>query len=336
MITEEQIRNSQQKVFVPELERSVIDLNLVRKIGIAEKQVTVTLASTALSQEAQEFVTVGVKAALQSIKITDVFVEFIEAKPEELNQVKNIIAVMSGKGGVGKSLITALLAIALRRQGNEVGILDADITGSSIPRMFGVNTRPIGSDTGLMPVLSESGIELMSMNLLLPQEDSAVIWRAPLMSKAISQFWTDVLWGKLDYLLIDLPPGTADAPLTVMQSLPISGVIIVSTPQGLVEMIVKKAVNMAQKMNKPILGVVENMSYFYAPDTKKRYELFGASKGEALAKVSQAPLLGQLPIDSELARLCDNGDIEHYAGESIGSLGKALMAALATKEGKGK
>jgi hydrogenase maturation protease len=336
MITEEQIRNSLQKVFVPELERSVIDLNLVRKIGIAEKQVTVTLASTALSQEAQEFVTVGVKAALQSIKITDVFVEFIEAKPEELNQVKNIIAVMSGKGGVGKSLITALLAIALRRQGNEVGILDADITGSSIPRMFGVNTRPIGSDTGLMPVLSESGIELMSMNLLLPQEDSAVIWRAPLMSKAISQFWTDVLWGKLDYLLIDLPPGTADAPLTVMQSLPISGVIIVSTPQGLVEMIVKKAVNMAQKMNKPILGVVENMSYFYAPDTKKRYELFGASKGEALAKVAQAPLLGQLPIDPELARLCDNGDIEHYTGELIGSLGKALTAALATKEGKGK
>ena len=334
MITEERIRNSLQKVFVPELERSVIDLNLVRKIGIEEKQVTVRLASTALSQEAQEFVTAGVKAALQSIKITDVFVEFIEAKPEELNQVKNIIAVMSGKGGVGKSLITALLAIALRRHGNEVGILDADITGSSIPRMFGVNTRPIGSDTGLMPVLSESGIELMSMNLLLPQEDSAVIWRAPLMSKAISQFWTDVLWGKLDYLLIDLPPGTADAPLTVMQSLPISGVIIVSTPQGLVEMIVKKAVNMAQKMNKPILGVVENMSYFYAPDTKKRYELFGESKGEALAKVSQAPLLGQLPIDPELARLCDNGDIEHYAGESIGSLGKALMTALEEKAGK--
>jgi hydrogenase maturation protease len=332
MITEEQINRSLQKVFVPELQRSVNDLNLVRKITIAEKQVTVTLASTALSLEAQEFVTAGVKAALQSIQISDVQIEFIEAKPEELNQVKNIIAVMSGKGGVGKSLVTALLAIALKRYGNAVGILDADITGSSIPRMFGINARPIGSDTGLMPVLSESGIELMSMNLLLPQEDSAVIWRAPLMSKAISQFWTDVLWGKLDYLLIDLPPGTADAPLTVMQSLPISGVIIVSTPQGLVEMIVKKAVNMAQKMNKPILGVVENMSYFYAPDTKKRYELFGESKGEALAKVAQAPLLGTLPIDPELARLCDNGDIEHYTGESI--LGKALMTALEKKAGK--
>ena len=334
MITAEQINRSLQKVFVPEVQRSVIDLNLVRKITIAEKQVTITLASTALSPEAQEFVTAGVKAALQSIKITDIIVEFVEAKPGELNEVKNIIAVMSGKGGVGKSLVTALLAIALKRDGNEVGILDADITGSSIPRMFGINTRPIGSDTGLMPVLSKSGIELMSMNLLLPQEDSAVIWRAPLMSKAISQFWTDVLWGKLDYLLIDLPPGTADAPLTVMQSLPISGVIIVSTPQGLVEMIAKKAVNMAQKMNKPILGVVENMSYFYAPDTKKRYELFGASKGEALAKVAQAPLLGTLPIDSELARLCDNGDIERYTGESIGNLGKALMTALEKKAGK--
>ena len=206
----------------------------------------------------------------------------------ELNEVKNIIAVMSGKGGVGKSLVTALLAIALKRQGKEVGILDADITGSSIPRMFGINSRPIGSETGLMPVVSESGIEIMSMNLLLPQEDSAVIWRAPLLSKAISQFWTDVLWGKLDYLLVDLPPGTADAPLTVMQSLPVTGVIIVSTPQGLVEMIVKKAVNMAQTMNKPILGIVENMSYFYVPEIKKKYELFGESKGEALAKAAQS------------------------------------------------
>jgi len=333
MITEEQIKNALQKVFVPTAEQSVIDLNLVRKITItAEGKVTITMASTALSQEVQDFVAAGIRAALADFKDTAVSLEYVEAKPEELNDVKQIIAVMSGKGGVGKSLVSALLAVALKRQGKRVGILDADITGSSIPRMFGINARPLGSETGLLPVVSESGIEVMSMNLLLPQEDSAVIWRAPLMSKAISQFWTDVLWGKLDYLLIDLPPGTADAPLTVMQSLPISGVIIVSTPQGLVEMIVKKAVNMAQKMNKPILGVVENMSYFYAPDTKKRYELFGESKGEALAKVAQAPLLGTLPIDPELARLCDNGDIEHYTGESI--LGKALMTALEKKAGK--
>jgi hydrogenase maturation protease len=194
--------------------------------------------------------------------------------------------------------------------------------------MFGITARPFGSETGLLPVVSESGIEVMSMNLLLPQEESAVIWRAPLLSKAIGQFWTDVVWGKLDYLLIDLPPGTADAPLTVMQSIPITGVIIVSTPQGLVEMIVKKAVDMAQKMNKPILGIVENMSYFTAPETGKKYEIFGQSKGESLAKAAQALLLGQLPIDPELARLCDNGQIEHYSGAAVASLGKALQTAL--------
>jgi hydrogenase maturation protease len=336
MITEEQIKNALQKVFVPTAEQSVTDLNLVRKITItAEGKVTITMASTALSQEVQDFVAAGIRAALADFKDTAVSIEYVEAKPEELNDVKQIIAVMSGKGGVGKSLVSALLAIALKRQGKRVGILDADITGSSIPRMFGINARPLGSETGLLPVVSESGIEVMSMNLLLPQEDSAVIWRAPLMSKAISQFWTDVVWGKLDYLLIDLPPGTADAPITVMQSLPITGVIIVSTPQGLVEMIVKKAVNMAQQMKKPILGIVENMSYFYVPELKKKYELFGESKGAALAKVALAPLLGQLPIDPELARLCDNGDIEHYTNESVANLGKALLAALETKTKSG-
>ncbi|MDD5287903.1 MAG: P-loop NTPase [Dehalococcoidales bacterium] len=333
MITEEQIKTSLREVFVPEVERSIIDLNLVRKITIIENKVTVTLASTALSPEVQEFISAGIKAAMQKSKIKDVIIEFVEAKPAELNEVKNVIAVMSGKGGVGKSAVTAMLAIALKRLGKEVGILDADITGSSIPRMFGINARPMGSETGLMPVVSESGIEVMSMNLLLPQEDSAVIWRAPLLSKAISQFWEDVVWGKLDYLLIDLPPGTADAPLTVMQSLPVTGIIIVSTPQGLVEMIVKKAINMAQKMNKPILGIVENMSYFYVPELKKKFELFGESKGEALAKAAQAPLLGKLSIDPEFARLSDKGDIEHYSAESVASLGKALLTALETRAG---
>ena len=328
MVTEEQVKTALRQVFVPTAEQSIIDLNLVRKITVADKNITVTLASTALADEVQNFVAAGVKSALQQFKNTAVQVDFVEAKPQELNEIKNIVAVMSGKGGVGKSLVTALLAIALKRQGNNVGILDADITGASIPRMFGSTARPFGSETGLLPVVSQSGIEVMSMNLLLPQEESAVIWRAPLLSKAITQFWTDVVWGKLDYLLIDLPPGTADAPLTVMQSIPITGVIIVSTPQGLVEMIVKKAVDMAQKMEKPILGIVENMSYFTAPETNKKYEIFGASKGESLAQSAQAPLLGQIPIDPELARLCDNGDIEHYSGESIALLGKALATAL--------
>jgi hydrogenase maturation protease len=328
MVTEERVKTALKQVFVPTAEQSIIDLNLVRKITVADKNITVTLASTALADEVQNFVAAGVKSTLQQFKNTLVQVDFVEAKPADLNEIKNIVAVMSGKGGVGKSLVTALLAIALKRQGKNVGILDADITGASIPRMFGITARPFGSETGLLPVVSQSGIEVMSMNLLLPQEESAVIWRAPLLSKAITQFWTDVVWGKLDYLLIDLPPGTADAPLTVMQSIPINGVIIVSTPQGLVEMIVKKAVDMAQKMEKPILGIVENMSYFTAPETNKKYEIFGASKGESLAQSAQAPLLGQIPIDPELARLCDNGDIEHYSGESIALLGKALATAL--------
>ena len=333
MVTEEQVKTALRQVFVPTAEQSIIDLNLVRKITVADKNITVTLASTALADEVQNFVAAGVKSALQQFKNTAVQVDFVEAKPQELNEIKNIVAVMSGKGGVGKSLVTALLAIALKRQGNNVGILDADITGASIPRMFGITARPFGSETGLLPVVSQSGIEVMSMNLLLPQEESAVIWRAPLLSKAITQFWTDVVWGKLDYLLIDLPPGTADAPLTVMQSIPITGVIIVSTPQGLVEMIVKKAVDMAQKMEKPILGIVENMSYFMAPETNIKYEIFGASKGESLAQSAQAPLLGQLPIDPEFARLCDNGDIEHYSGESVAQLGKALLDSIQAKTG---
>ena len=335
MITEEQIKTALSKVFVPAVEQTVVDLNLIRKIVIDGDKVAITLASTALTPEVQAFLSAGIKAALENFNDVNIAIEFVAAKPEELNDIRHIVAVMSGKGGVGKSLVTALLAVSLKRQGKHVGILDADITGGSIPRMFGITARPFGSETGLLPVVSESGIEVMSMNLLLPQEDSAVIWRAPLLSKAIGQFWTDVVWGKLDYLLIDLPPGTADAPLTVMQSIPIAGVIIVSTPQGLVEMIVKKAIDMAQKMEKPILGIVENMSYFQTPDTQKKYQLFGAGKGESLAKAANAPLLGQLPIDPELTRLCDNGDIEHYTDVSVASLGKALQTALETRNKSG-
>jgi hydrogenase maturation protease len=328
MASEKQIRASLNNVIIPEVERSLIDLNLVRKITISQSKVTVTLAATALGPEIQEFVTAGVKAAMNPLKINDVAVEFIEAKPTDLNEIKYIIPVMSGKGGVGKSVVTSLLAIALRQQGNEVGIIDADITGSSIPRMFGIKRRPLGSDTGILPVATESGITVMSMNLLIPQEESAVIWRAPLLSRAITQFWSDVLWGKLDYLLIDLPPGTADAPLTVLQSIPVTGIVLVFTPQGLVEMIVKKAINMAQKMEKKILGVVENMSYFYVKELDRKYELFGQSKGKSMAEAAEAPLLASLPIDPELARLCDDGEIEKYDNPVVAELGKAVSQAI--------
>jgi hydrogenase maturation protease len=240
---------------------------------------------------------------------------------------------MSGKGGVGKSLVASLLATSFAREGKDIGILDADITGPSIPKMFGLNARPSGSETGILPILSRSGIEIMSMNLFLPSEDEAVIWRGPLMSKAITQFWEEVLWGKLDCLIIDLPPGTGDAPLTVLQTIPISGVIDVFTPQELTEMIVKKAVRMAQKMNVRVLGVVENMSYLVSPETGKRLEVFGKSKGEEMAKASGAPLLGRLPIDPELARLCDEGRIEMYSSDAVSELFANVVAALNGKNG---
>jgi len=329
MVSEELIRESLGEMLVPGVKRELAMLNMVRQVTVSDQRVNITLASTALSEDVQDWVRTKAKAVVEKLpEVNKVDIEFVEIKPAELNQIGNIIAVMSGKGGVGKSLVAGLTAVALKRQGYEVGVLDADITGSSIPKMFGITTRPGGSDTGILPVLSRSGMEVMSMNLLLPQEDAAVIWRGPLISKAITQFWEDVLWGKLDYLVVDLPPGTADASLTVMQTLPISGVIIVFTPQDLTIMIVKKAVNMAQKMDKPVLGVVENMSYLYVPEIDKRIELFGRSRGEEMAQAVKAPLLGQLPIDPELAKLCDKGEIERYNSDAFTAMARTLIQTL--------
>jgi len=329
MLTEEQVRNAGEEVLVPGVKRSVIDLNLIKEVAITDHQVKVTLASAALSSSAQEWVETKLRKSVEKLpEVNGVKIEFTAAKPAEVNKIDHIIAVMSGKGGVGKSLVAGLTAVALKRQGYEVGVLDADITGPSIPKMFGITARPTGSDNGILPVLSRSGIEIMSINLLLPSEDDAVIWRGPLISNTIKQFGNDVLWGKLDYLVIDLPPGTADAPLTVMQLFPISGVIIVYTPQDLVDMIVRKAVNMAQKMEKRVLGVVENMSYLYVPEIDKKIEVFGKSRGDEMAKAAHAPLLGQLPIDPELAKLCDTGDIERYSSEILNNLGEAISQAI--------
>ena len=329
MITKEQIEQALIEVLVPGAGRSIVQLNMVREIEAIDNTVKITLAATALSQGSQDWVRTKTKAVVEGLpEVNKVEVEFIERKPTELNQINHVIAVMSGKGGVGKSLIASLMAVALHRQGNEVGVLDADITGPSIPKMFGISTRPGGSDTGILPVISRSGIEIISINLLLPQEDDAVIWRGPLISKAITQFWEEVVWGRLDYLVVDLPPGTADASLTVMQTIPISGVIIVFTPQDLTAMVVRKAVNMVQKMDKAILGVVENMSYLYIPEIDKRIELFGKSRAEDMAQVAGAPFLGQLPIDPELARLCDEGTIESYNSDAFVALSQAFVQAL--------
>ncbi|MEE9528703.1 MAG: Mrp/NBP35 family ATP-binding protein [Dehalococcoidia bacterium] len=333
MVTEEQVKQVLEAIFVPGVVRSLPKMNLVRKITISDQSVSIALASTALGSDAQQFVR---EKAIEVIKklpaVSEVSVDFVEAKPKEVNDIHYVVAVMSGKGGVGKSLVAALLGVELARQGNEVGILDADITGPSVPRMFGLGgVRPSGSESGILPVLSRSGIEIMSINFMLPHEDDAVIWRGPLISRAITQFWEEVLWGKLDYLIVDLPPGTADAPLTVMQTLPVSGVMMVFSPQELAAMVVRKAIKMTQKMNVPILGVVENMSYLVLPDSGKKLEIFGRSKGEEMARVSGTPLLAQIPIDPQLAQLCDEGNIEGYSSDILKTLVDNFLQALSSK-----
>jgi len=324
---------SLEAVLVPAANRSIIGMNLVRQVTISDKEVSVTLASTGLIPDAQDWISNKVVEAIKTLPDVDnVKVEYTDANAADVNEIDQIVAVMSGKGGVGKSLVSSLLAVSLRRKGYEVGILDADITGPSIPKMFGITARPSGSESGILPVLSASGIEIMSINLLLPNEDDAVIWRGPLIGNTIKQFGEEVLWGKLDYLIVDLPPGTADAPLTLMQSFPISGVVVVFTPQDLVEMIVRKAVNMARKLDKRVLGVVENMSYLYVPEIDKKIDIFGRSRGEEMASAVDAPLLGKLPIDPELAKLCDEGGIERYNSEIVNKLGESFLQTVSTED----
>jgi hybrid cluster-associated redox disulfide protein len=247
----------------------------------------------------------------------------------EQKGVKHVIAVMSGKGGVGKSLVAGLLAVGLKRRGFRVGILDGDITGPSIPKMFGVREKPAVAPDGksLKPPLSRGGIPIMSMNLLLPEEGEAVIWRGPMVSGAIRQFFSDVQWGELDYLVVDLPPGTSDAPLTVMQALPVDGVVLVTTPQALAAMVVTKAVKLVKQLGGDILGIVENMAYVRMPDGSQN-EVFGPSQGLKLVIVSNAPLMGKLPIDPDIARLSDAGLIESYESpESEELIGNFLSVA---------
>jgi Mrp family chromosome partitioning ATPase len=332
MATEEQVRGSLDGILVPGSMRSLAKMNLVKGVAVSDHKVKVSLASTALYEGARDWVRSKVEEALKELPdVNEVETEFVEAKPSEVNEIGSVVAVMSGKGGVGKSLVSSLLALSLARQDLDAGILDGDITGPSIPKMFGMTVRPTGSDSGIMPVSTKTGIEMMSINLFLPHEDDAVIWRGPLIGKAITQFWEEVLWGKLDYLIVDLPPGTADAPLTVLQSLPVSGVVIVFSPQELAAMVVRKAVQMCQQMSIPIIGVVENMSYLVLPDSGKRLEVFGKSRAEEMAKAAGAPLLGQLPIDPELARLCDDGELELYNSALVTDLGKAFVEAASTR-----
>ncbi len=236
--------------------------------------------------------------------------ESLIKKPHKLSKIKKVIAVVSGKGGVGKSMTSAMLAVSCQRRGYNAALMDADVTGPSIPKMFGIHKRAMGSNDGILPVDSETGIQVMSMNVLLENESEPVVWRGALISGTVLQFWTDVIWEDVDYMFVDMPPGTGDVPLTIFQSVPLDGIVIVTTPQDLVGMIVEKAVNMATMMNIPILGIVENMSYITCPDCGRKINIFGDSQVDALALEHNIPAVAKIPVDAELTRLADGGKIE--------------------------
>jgi Mrp family chromosome partitioning ATPase len=347
VVTEKQIIEALGGVMDPELRKSITELGMVRNVKVEGSGIELTLALTTMACPLSDVMVkdiqsvVGKMEGVSSVRVhleemTDeerarIFAIAQQAHPQpegvaaHLNHVKHVLAIMSGKGGVGKSLVTALLATTLRRKGLRVGVLDADITGPSIPKIFGVSDRPISTPLGIAPVKTKTGILVMSINLLLPNEDDAVIWRGPLIGGAIKQFWGDVFWGNLDYLLVDLPPGTADAPLTVMQSLPLNGIVLVTSPQELAGMVVRKAAQMAQQMNIPMLGIVENMSYATCPHCGERINIFGPSHTAEAAALMAVPMLGQIPIDVRIATLSDGGDIESYTAEGFDEVVEELL-----------
>lgn len=327
MLNAEQIRQTLMRVQDPELHQDIVSLGMVRDIVVEAGFVSITLALTTLACPLKEDIVEDVREAVTALDgELDVQVHLTEMTEEErrkamqghaqqgtaehLNKVAHVLAIMSGKGGVGKSLVTGMLAVELARRGYRVGVLDADITGPSIPKIFGLTGRPLSGPVGIAPVRSKLGLSVMSINLLLPNEDDAVIWRGPLISGAVKQFWGDVFWGTLDYLLVDLPPGTADVPLTVMQSLPIDGIVLVTSPQDLAGMVVRKAAHMAAQLHKPILGVVENMSHAICPHCGERIDLFGPSHLSAICEPLRIPVLGRIPLDAQIATLCDQGQVE--------------------------
>ncbi|MDD2418088.1 MAG: Mrp/NBP35 family ATP-binding protein [Oscillospiraceae bacterium] len=249
-------------------------------------------------------------------------------KLHEMSSVKKVIGVVSGKGGVGKSLVTSMLAVSMNRMGYHTAILDADITGPSIPKAFGIKEKAKGSDLGLFPVKTKTGIDVMSVNLLLENDTDPVVWRGPVIAGTVKQFWTDVIWNDVDFMFIDMPPGTGDVPLTVFQSIAVDGIIVVTSPQELVSMIVSKAVKMAEMMNIPIIGLVENMSYFKCPDNGKEYQIFGQSHIEEIADKHNLKTLAKLPIDPKIAAACDKGMIELFEGDWLNSVSKILEESI--------
>lgn len=252
----------------------------------------------------------------------------LREKPNKLSKIKKVVGVVSGKGGVGKSIVTSMLAVLMHRAGYKTAILDADVTGPSIPKVFGLGERADSCDSGIFPSLSRKGIKIISSNLLLENVTDPIIWRGPLIGNMVKQFWTDVIWDEVDIMFIDMPPGTGDVPLTVFQSIPVDGIAVVTSPQELVSMIVAKAVNMAEKMNIPILGIIENMSFVKCPDCGKEIKVFGESKLEKTARTFKLDILGRIPLDPKLAAACDRGMIELFEGEWLSNAVNKIDALL--------
>lgn len=348
MTTTDQILDTLRKVVDPELGHNIIELGMVRDLSLlADGEVSFTLALTIPTCPMKDHMAFNARQLLLTLpevkKVTIAFgnmtdaernAAFAKARPvppklNAFNAINRVVAVMSGKGGVGKSSLTALLAVSLARSGKKVGILDADVTGPSIPHLFGLPSGGLrGGPQGIMPAITPLGIRVVSTNLLVPEEDSAVIWRGPLISGTIQQFYNEVLWGKLDVLLVDLPPGTADAAITVMKNLPLSGVVVVTSPQQLAGMVVRKAVHMLQGMEIPILGLVENYSYYRCPDTNAVHEVFGPSHANDLAALTGIELTARIPIDPQFAALCDTGRIEQARVEALEPLAALLVETV--------
>jgi Mrp family chromosome partitioning ATPase len=334
VITEEQVLNALRPVMDPEIHRSIVEMGMVRDITVDGTNIDIVLALTVpncplrdqIANDAAQAVdaldddlTVEIHLTAMNDEEREAMRKTLQgggASPEmpagNLNRVKTVIAVMSGKGGVGKSTVAAMVAVGLRRKGLRVGVLDSDITGPSIPKLFGVKDAPMMSPLGIMPPQTSMGIKMMSINLMLENEEQAVIWRGPMITSAINQFWNDVFWGDLDALVVDMPPGTSDAALTVMQNLPVTGIILVTSPQDLAGMVVRKAAHMAEHLETPLIGVVENMSYAVCPHCGERYAIFGQGDTQTLAETFNTRFLGKIGIDPEMSKLADQGAIETY------------------------
>lgn len=347
MPSEKEILAALQQVMDPELGRNLVELGMIHDLNIGKTgKVAFTMALTVPGCPLRDQMAASARKAVMALRgVKDVDINFRGMTEEErravtgsgstlpklnqFNHVKQVLAVMSGKGGVGKSSVTALIGAALARRKFKVGILDADITGPSIPKLFGLPPGGLrSSEQGILPGVTKTGIKVISINLLLPDEDTPVIWRGPMVSGAIKQFWTDVLWGTLDYMLVDLPPGTSDAALTVMTTLPINGVLLVTTPQQLAAMVVRKALFMLNQVNVPISGVVENMSYYNCPDTGSRHEIFGPSHAAEIAEAAGVAVQAQIPLIPMVTTLCDAGQIEDVRIPEIESLVEQILVPV--------